>query len=554
MATRINNIEKFVRDLFQNFRVKPSTDSWNKIADALDNTNPKDAIIPEIDEIGTLFQGYKVTPSERVWQNIYRILERDKFTLRRLSKSTVAAIVAFFSNTTAKVITSVVIVGGLSLLIFNPFKDHSTKIAAIESPKQVNLVGQKAKPFVNNPQQSLSGQTIRTGTINNPQSAIRNQQSAYHNQQSATNNTADYSQMTKSDIKSKPIAQKQIALNNKTHTVPTTPIKQQTGDNTNIESQNPVISKEVTTSNYSGTNTIIVDTKSNTLINENLLSRYPSIKMGINQNRLRFDKATPYSVDLQKKMDGLVDRFYRQWAKKFKRNKDLFYIEAYYMPIYGWTTFIAEQENSATLSRSYNEYLTGTPSSCLGINFGYNPNKFAYETGIMYEDMHTRRNDDLTWISYEITKDSIGFIFNTVDSTYHTIYSIDTVKNELLKQYRSRMTYHTVEVPFLIGYKLIDKRYTIMIRTGILASFIIGSADEISNIDETARPYITYPERNKVDFSYVLNLSYDYNITDNFRFSATPTLRCNLTGLYKGYSIIKSPVSVGFGIGVKYIF
>jgi hypothetical protein len=550
MATRINNIEKFLRDMFQNFRVKPSSDSWNKIADALDNTNPKDALIPEIDEIGTLFKGYKVTPSEKVWQNIYKILERDKFTVRKLSKSAVSAIVAFFSNTTATVITSILVAAGISLLFLNPFKNETTKFASTESSKQITVTDQKANQ---NPK----------STIQNPKSKINYPKSEAPARPPATmllragNSVVPGGQNPKSKI----INQKS-EINNPAHLVSNTNIKQQAGNNTDIEIQNPISSKDITTSNTIEPNLIIDDSKAKTQINDNLLSRYPSIKIGIHQNQYKFDKSTVQTVNLHKKMDDLMNRFYKQMTPQFKRHRDMLYLEAYDLAIYSSTTFIADQQNSSNVLRSYNEYIIGSPSNCLGLNLGYNYRKLVFETGIMYEDRNTRRNDDLTWINYDsnitVKKDSIGFVFNTIDSTYNTVYktTIDTNirKNELKKNYRSTMTYHTIEVPFMVGYKLINKRNTLIVRTGILASFIIKSVEETTYTDETARPFIVYPEKNKVELSYILNLSYDFNMKDNFRISVTPTFRYHLTGLYKGYSKTTSPVSLGLGLGVKYLF
>jgi len=544
MTNEIRNIEKFFRDLFGNFRVKPYRDSWDKIADALDTTNPKDALIPDIDEVGTLFKGYKVTPSESVWQNIYRILERDKFTARRFSRTAISAIVAFFSNTTVRVIASIVVLGGLSLLFFNPFKNDNPKLAIIDHTRQV-------KETVLNPKTPSPNQNQFSGQGQSVESSAQNQLTAsYHK--------ADNTQRVEDHLNKTANIQKQTAINKSAETAPTTPIKNQILPPPETGIQNPTVLNNITQSNSIKTNQLISDNKTNFLIKDNLLNKYPSIKFGIRQNRFRYDKAIVPSVDLNKKIDEIVAKYSSKMAKKYTSKRDLFYIEAYYLPIYGSTTYIARQMNSPSLERSYNEYLSGNPNSCIGINFGYNPNRFSFETGITYQDRYTRRNDDLKWISYHdtITKDSIGFVFNTIDSTYHTIYKTDTInkKVERLKSYRTMMSYHTIEVPLLIGYKLKYKRNTITVRTGIIASIIIQSSEEVTNIDVEARPYIIYPDKNKVEFSYLLNLSYDFNINDNFKISLTPTFRYNITGLYKGYSINSRPITYGCGLGVKYIF
>jgi hypothetical protein len=533
MAYGIRNIDKFFRDIFENYSVRPSKDSWDKIADALDNTNPKDALIPDVDEVGTLFQGYKVTPSERVWQNIHRILEKDKFTIRRLSRSAVSAIVAFFSNTAVRIASSVVVVGGLSLLVFNPFNDNSTETASITKYDKVATVEQRSEPASKN--QSIVSSKENTATIQGQE--LKDKQATAVNE---GNNTLPSNQIT--------------VTQNNIQTLNQAPAAEKPDKVSNIEDQNTLVSAgipaKVANTDTKPEQNNIRKSQAQT----DLLSKSPSVKMKVKQCNFSYENGKPTKVDLQKSMDELLDRFYRDWAKKFNRNVDKFYIEAYYLAMYGSTTLIADQQNSDTLMRSYNEYLTGNPSNSVGLNFGYMPNRISVETGIIYENRYTLRNDNLTWISYQETKDSIGFVFNTIDSTYRTIYHVDTVRNELTKQYRSRMSYQTIEFPLLVGYKLYEKRGTLMVRTGILTSYIFKTSEEETNIDETARPYIVYPDKNKVDFAYVLNFSYDFNITNAFKISATPTMRYNITGMYKGYPVNSKPFTFGLGLGAKFVF
>ena len=554
MTTGINNIDKFLQDLFQNFRVKPSSDSWRKIADALDNTNPKDALIPKVDQIGTLYKGYKVTPSEKVWQNIYKILESDKYTSRKLAKSAVSAIIAFFSNTTTAVVTSVAVVAGVSFLFLNPFKDDSTKLAAYETPKHIEAPI-KSQSAIRNQQSDI----LHKSEINNPKSAILHK-SAIQNPKSAILHKSDI--LHKSEINNpKPAILHKSEINN-----PQSEILHKSAKlhrNSPIETKKKDNLKDNSQSNSIKTPQLIADNNGKSKLNDNRLSKYPPIKFSIRQNRSKYNKMAILTIDLQKKMDELIDRFYRQWAKKFKRHRDEINVEAYYLQMYGSTTFIAHQINTPSLSRSYNEFVIGTSTNFLGLNLSLNYNKYTFEAGAMYGLKQTRRNDDLTWISYDpkitIKKDSFGFIFNTVDSTFHTLYktTIDTsyTKNELRKNYRSTMTYKTIDVPLLIGYKLIDKRNNlVVVRTGILASFNIQTAEEKMYNDESVKPYIIYPDRKQVDFSYVVNLSYDFNMKDNFKISVTPTFRYNITGMYKGFEINKGPATFGLGLGIKYSF
>jgi hypothetical protein len=538
MINEIKNIDKFFRDLFENFRVKPYRDTWDKISDALDNTDPKDALIPDVDEIGTLFKGYRVTPSERVWQNIYKILESDKFAAKRLSKGAISAIIAFFNKKAATIIASVVIITGVSLLFINPFKHDSSKVASLESVKHITTPANKVQSAVKNQNENTA--SIHSEAVNS---------TSYNLKPNSAHNTEPAN--TENNLLSNLQESQTFASTTPPETVNS--IKNQSAVNThftivnNIPESNTIKNNQIASSDNTNKN--------------NLLTKYPSVKFKIRQGRYRYSNGRTVTIDIRRTLDKITYKFSKKIRFSHQPIKGLFYFEALYLPIYGTSTYIADQKNTSTMERSYNEYLNGNPTNGFGINLGFSPNRYLIEIGALYQDRYTRRVDNLNYISYDTNitfrNDSIGTVYNAFDNSYHTIYDIvpDTSyqRHDQLKTYRTRMNYKTIDVPLLIGYKLVYKKSTLAIKTGVLASFIFKSVEESTNIDPV-RQYITYPEKQKVELSWAVNMSYDFNISNNLKVTLTPTLRYNVTGLYKGYSINARPFTYGMGLGLKYIF
>jgi hypothetical protein len=532
MTEKIINLRDYLRMKFLDYRVEPSEGLWNNISDKMQAGNFIDPVPTNISELEEVFSDYTINPSEKVWQNITRILDSRKINFSRLLAGINEFVLKLGGKLSLKNSLAILAILILSFIPFIPNKLEN---------KGYLLQGENSVRLNNN----LNKFTSKQNENNKLNSVVALNNDKQKKQQSILNTFSN------KQTPSKKIRPDKMTL---------TPSKLKTTGSNHLMPPDKNLVKE---SIYG--NGIIKDKQQKkdnifrTPINRGDIDYYSfpvREYVKLNQKIMTIDE------DMEGKVDQLIDSFYKGWAKKFERNENPWYIEACLMPHFA-SAKILQSDNKVSVPEKINkEYLLSSPGTRIGINIGYIPRNTLFEAGLAYEGFRTMRDYRFIWHNLDtivnIQKDSIGYIFNVIDSTYMTVfdYKYDTSykTNKQVKDFSSKITYHLIELPIFVGYRFWMNKHSLLIKGGIIASFLVKTHEDLTTLDEYYSQFVEIPERRMLTWSIAAGLNYNYYVTDHLFLSVTPNLRYYLNSFYKDVPVRRETISLGLGFGVKYVF
>jgi hypothetical protein len=209
-----------------------------------------------------------------------------------------------------------------------------------------------------------------------------------------------------------------------------------------------------------------------------------------------------------------------------------------------------------------NPYNTGWGGA---FDLTYSRNRFNAYAGVGI----SRFKDKGSWqVNYE-TYDSVGY-FNNINSfrvdpanpgkvifetSQETVY--DSVPHVVIEEKTNIYTY--VDIPVGIGLTFLsNKRWSLMARTGIIYSLMVGKREPTASIDVQAASEIRFnrkvPSRVNSTWRFTAGLEVGYLLTDRLTIRLEPTYEQYLNSIYMNspnYQA-KKPYLIGVNVGLRY--
>jgi opacity protein-like surface antigen len=191
-------------------------------------------------------------------------------------------------------------------------------------------------------------------------------------------------------------------------------------------------------------------------------------------------------------------------------------------------------------------------------------NRFFIQSGINMRFTHDKGNYAVDYNRYLGTYEHVDKITfdsteNGVIPTYytHTVEVYDTVNHYAISETKANYTY--LEIPLLVGYRYKIGKFSIFVKAGPAASFLV-----IKNVPAAGYPEdkariinVDYqiPARSTVSWQLMMGAGFDYQLADKFSFSLEPTFRYALKPEYSLPDGARgNTTSFGIRAGLNYNF
>ncbi len=216
------------------------------------------------------------------------------------------------------------------------------------------------------------------------------------------------------------------------------------------------------------------------------------------------------------------------------------------------------------------EYETGMITYAGGINIQLGASKrFTVQSGVYYSKIGTNKAEILSVRSNNL--DIYGFpekiwfenlpsdIANSTGSfTYDNRTNPNTQFDEPNIEYKKgenivQECFEFIEIPFVVRYKIIDRKLDIDLNGGIWTNFLIDmDATSTSNnpINITMEP----DNIHKVNYSGSLGIGFDFPITSSILFNLEPVFKYYLSPINKIEETEVHPYTFGIMTGIRYSF
>ncbi|HOO84032.1 MAG TPA: outer membrane beta-barrel protein [Prolixibacteraceae bacterium] len=127
-------------------------------------------------------------------------------------------------------------------------------------------------------------------------------------------------------------------------------------------------------------------------------------------------------------------------------------------------------------------------------------------------------------------------------------YADNGIENYDLKQLAAY-----VEVPLLMQYRLIDKRWGLYLNGGVNTNFLVNNSVQIKNNNEIVATGITEGLRN-LAFSSSMGMGFDYMLSKHLMLNVEPTLKIYMNSLNDQSVFTAKPYTFGVFSGITYQF
>lgn len=240
--------------------------------------------------------------------------------------------------------------------------------------------------------------------------------------------------------------------------------------------------------------------------------------------------------------------------------------------LYGFRDYEGNKRASWSLGLYFHPEVTSYRETGLGNTISYSfsilPqlsfNHFFIQSGASLRSTYDKGNYSIDFNRYLGSYEHVHLVtFDTTENgvipTYHThtVEVYDTIDHYVISE--TRINYTFLEIPVLFGYQHSFGRFSLFVKAGPAASFmIIKRLPDASNPEEKARIVnVDYqvPVRSTVNWQLQLGAGFEYKLSDKLGFNLEPTFRLALDPEYE------TPAGAGarsytYGVraGLKYIF
>lgn len=268
------------------------------------------------------------------------------------------------------------------------------------------------------------------------------------------------------------------------------------------------------------------------------------------------------------------------------KEKD-FLIEALMSPTYNYRDIVSSNQS---LSNYYNEFESGQISYSGGMKVGYvASNRLSIHTGLVYSrigysiggvtNIALKSSDAFDQLATQnfiteqpvVIANSIGKINNSIysSSSISTVAQTETAdasfdyisggallspdNRSVVSDLSFSQIFHVMEIPFLLKYKLIDRKVDFNLLSGFSTNILLGNNLFVN--DGSSRTSIGEIEAvNHINYSGDLGVGIEYEINKKLQLLFEPQFKYYLNSINKDNLISNRPYTLGFYTGMSYSF
>lgn len=226
----------------------------------------------------------------------------------------------------------------------------------------------------------------------------------------------------------------------------------------------------------------------------------------------------------------------------------------------------SSQQLSYTLGAAIGYHLkrwnlqTGLAYTQINENFNYEYNEYDIHSKYYYEHSYSQIEvtDTVGWIQFgkESVYDNMAPVMHSRTETIHDstlMMAYDTTSQ--VTNYENPNTYSYLEIPVVLGYSFNSPRFDYTVHGGIIAGILLNSEGKtISPTDNSAVSVQSQPIQNANLIMYG-SLAMHYKFSQQFGIIAEPYIKKQINSLFESnYPISQKYNSFGLKIGVRFMF
>ncbi len=307
-----------------------------------------------------------------------------------------------------------------------------------------------------------------------------------------------------------------------------------------------------------------------------LLSASPALTSNINYDRSSYNilasdvNLTDQSISVEMPEEVLMGVDFNKTAVT---GKNRWMLGARISPTYLSSNLKADNNLLSDMQKEESAILSYTGGLSVVYEVG---NRLSLQTGIYYSSLGRRVSDIQSYSGYaRFSESKGGKIFGiatstgTIASTNRDIYLVDQSGNRItsiasasnfdpdkagLNPYGSslRQNFEYIEVPFLLSYKLIDKKVDFNLMGGMSYSLLLDN-EVYAVSDGSVIPIGSMEDLAGIILSSSFGMSMNYSLNDNFSLNLEPSIRYFLNS-DGSLSASNKPFAFGIFSGVYYKF
>jgi hypothetical protein len=225
-------------------------------------------------------------------------------------------------------------------------------------------------------------------------------------------------------------------------------------------------------------------------------------------------------------------------------------------------------ENQLSQNIDLDDYESGVVTYAGGFNVQLETkSRFSVQSGVYYSKIGTNKAE-IIYASRTLNAYSNDDIFDqepvdianstgsfTFDKQYTTPEPepAQTIEQEYVKGQNVLVEYFEyIEVPFIVSYKIIDRKLGVDLNGGLWTNFLIGM-DATSTTSEPIEITQNPENINNINYSGSVGVGFDYPITSGILFNLEPVFKYYFSPINKTETKVH-PYSFGIMTGIRYSF
>ncbi len=213
---------------------------------------------------------------------------------------------------------------------------------------------------------------------------------------------------------------------------------------------------------------------------------------------------------------------------------------------------------------NYNDREDRLNSYAGGVDVRYQINsKWSLQSGVYLSRIGQVNNDALafkqegnSFMLFKVTTSTgeIDVVFNKVPDDIRNISDTkDTTELKISKNIRVEQTFDLFEVPFMIGYKIGKKKFTLNLAGGFSPAYVVNNSSTLI-ADEVKHDIGSSANINSMIVNSSFSLGIQYAFNKKLALNFEPTFKYSLNPINKNNRFNYHPYSLSWFTGVRYSF
>jgi hypothetical protein len=255
--------------------------------------------------------------------------------------------------------------------------------------------------------------------------------------------------------------------------------------------------------------------------------------------------------------------------EKDKKEKFKWSVGAQIAPIYSYRDISLnyenqQQVNSAEAEKELNDSEEALISMAGGIDINYNlSSRWTIQTGMYYSKIGQVNNnalnfveDDNQYMLYSISTSTgnINIAFGKIPADIRKINPPkDTLESVDLNNVKIIQNFNLFEIPLLIKYKIINRKFGLSISGGLSPAYITKNRTYLQ-VNSDKYDIGNSGNLNSVIYNSTIGLGMNYSISKNLYLEIQPMFKYSLSPINKGSQFDYHPYSFSWFTGLNYKF